>query len=198
MSTDLSSGRANQKQRTRRALLDAAQYLLVGGEAPTIDEIAETALVSRATVYRYFPSVDALVAEALLEQPLKQPEELLNDIEDPLERVAQVVEHINDILFSNEVINHITVRSFATQWLDADPKDRPIRPGRRLPLINAALEPLGDKVDPDELQLLRDALALIVGIEAVVSLRDVCGLDVASARRTALWAANQLTKALTG
>ena len=62
--TNLTEGRANQKQRTYQALLDAALGLSEAGQQPTLRDIANKAMVSRATAYRYFPSVDALIHEA--------------------------------------------------------------------------------------------------------------------------------------
>ncbi|MFN3628321.1 MAG: TetR family transcriptional regulator, partial [Parvibaculum sp.] len=50
-----SEARANQKRRTRKDLLQAAARLLKEGRNPSLEEIAEEALVSRATAYRYFP-----------------------------------------------------------------------------------------------------------------------------------------------
>ncbi|MDX6280359.1 MAG: hypothetical protein QOH03_1430 [Kribbellaceae bacterium] len=51
------SGRAQQKHRTRQALLDAYFALLrEGGESPTVAQVAEKAGISVATAYRYFPS----------------------------------------------------------------------------------------------------------------------------------------------
>src|SRR5438045_3173451 len=52
--------RANQKRRTRQALIDAAVALRNEGRDPGFAEVAERALVSRATAYRYFASVQAL------------------------------------------------------------------------------------------------------------------------------------------
>ena len=55
------SGRIRQKERTRAALLDAARELVARGEMPGVEEAAETAGVSRATAYRYFPNQRALL-----------------------------------------------------------------------------------------------------------------------------------------
>ena len=63
---ELSSGRVRQRRRTRRALLLAAGELVEAGRTPTVAEAADAADVSRATAYRYFPSQDALLAEAVL------------------------------------------------------------------------------------------------------------------------------------
>ena len=62
--SDAERGRPNQKTRTRKDLLQAASLLMKQGRTPTLEEVAEEALVSRATAYRYFPNVDALMVEA--------------------------------------------------------------------------------------------------------------------------------------
>ena len=55
--------RANQKARTRAAIIAAAQELQRQGTQPTIEQAAEQARVSRATAYRYFPTKEALLVE---------------------------------------------------------------------------------------------------------------------------------------
>ncbi|HET7483433.1 MAG TPA: TetR/AcrR family transcriptional regulator, partial [Actinomycetota bacterium] len=49
-------GRARQKSRTRRALIEAARESFREGHVPTIATAAELADISRATAYRYFPT----------------------------------------------------------------------------------------------------------------------------------------------
>jgi AcrR family transcriptional regulator len=48
-------GRVNQKRRTRAAIVAAAIELVEQGQSPTVAEVADAALVSRATAYRFFP-----------------------------------------------------------------------------------------------------------------------------------------------
>src|ERR687883_1696561 len=60
-------GRINQKRRTREAILAAAVELVEQGQSPTVAEVADAALVSRATAYRYFPTQEYLLFEAALE-----------------------------------------------------------------------------------------------------------------------------------
>src|SRR5687767_2273646 len=55
--------RANQKERTREALVGAAKELARRGAAPSVAEAAEQARVSRATAYRYFPTQESLLIE---------------------------------------------------------------------------------------------------------------------------------------
>jgi AcrR family transcriptional regulator len=56
--------RADQKQRTRQALIDAAKALAANGRPLTIAEVAEAAQVSIAAGYRYFSNPNDLVLEA--------------------------------------------------------------------------------------------------------------------------------------
>ncbi|HET6470955.1 MAG TPA: TetR family transcriptional regulator, partial [Pseudomonadales bacterium] len=55
------SGRHNQRRRTRKDLLTAAATLMRSGAKPSLEAVAEAAMVSRATAYRYFPSIEALL-----------------------------------------------------------------------------------------------------------------------------------------
>src|SRR6476620_8193500 len=58
------NGRTGQKRRTRDALIAAARQLVADGATPTVEAAAETASISRATAYRYFPNQRALLVAA--------------------------------------------------------------------------------------------------------------------------------------
>jgi len=55
--------RERKKEATREALIRAAYTLFQdrGFDAVTIDELADTALISRSTFFRYFPTKEAIV-----------------------------------------------------------------------------------------------------------------------------------------
>jgi AcrR family transcriptional regulator len=191
----LERGRTNQKQRTRQALLDACARVLELGRTPTLAEVAEEALVSRATAYRYFPSIEALIEEAFFERAIPTAEEVFSEqIDDPLERVLRVEQALNDVLFAHEVSTHVVVRNIIDAWLAEGHGNRVMRPGRRLPALDAALEPLADALGQRRLRRLRNALALTIGTEAVLATRDVCGLDVDEAREVTRWASAALLR----
>jgi AcrR family transcriptional regulator len=87
-------GRINQKRRTRAAIVAAAAELVRQGKSPTVAEVADAALVSRATAYRYFPSQEYLLAEAALQSIHGDIDETLSPIEsvdDPTLRLDAVV-----------------------------------------------------------------------------------------------------------
>ena len=75
---DDATGRPNQKSRTRKDLLAAAARLMKQGNKITLDEVAEEAMVSRSTAYRYFPSVEALIVEAPIDDAVPDPRELFS------------------------------------------------------------------------------------------------------------------------
>lgn len=58
-----------RSEATRLAILDAAADLALSGECvPTIDAVASRAGVSRTTIYKWWPSSAAVLAEGLLER----------------------------------------------------------------------------------------------------------------------------------
>ena len=73
---DSGAGRPNQKSRTRKDLLRAAARLMKDGNCPTFEDVAEEALVSRATAYRYFSGLEALLVEAALDVAMPDAEAL--------------------------------------------------------------------------------------------------------------------------
>src|SRR5215472_18201050 len=82
--------RTNQKARTRMAIVAACHELIQTGAVVTIPEIAKRALVSEATVYRYFPDLASLVNDALVGL-WPSPAEALGPIAgstDPVGRIA--------------------------------------------------------------------------------------------------------------
>lgn len=96
--------RANQKRRTRKDLLQAAARLMKEGRTPSLEEIAEEALVSRATAYRYFPNVEALLIEAPLDLALPDEEQMFrgSPAADPVARMERVDKAFHDMILDNE------------------------------------------------------------------------------------------------
>lgn len=193
------TGRPNQKQRTRKDLLQAASRLVRKGLTPTLEAVAEEALVSRATAYRYFPSVDALLAEAAMDVATPEAEALFGGPDapaDPAGRLHRVDAAFHDMVLANEPAMRIMLaRSVERVARGDDGGGLPLRQNRRLPLIEQALEPLRDAVPPAELDRLAKALSLIIGTEAMVALKDVLRVDDAEARAIKRWAIDALLRA---
>lgn len=197
-------GRANQLRRTRKDLLQAAARLAREGRSPTLDEVAEAAMVSRATVYRHFPDVNALLVEAALDIDTPQAEVVLRDAPagDPVARLERVDAAFEAMIRDNEVplrlmLKHTMERSVraVNTAKTAEAGSAPLRQNRRAPLIDAALEPVRAQFRPAALKTLRPALAMVIGTEAMLALKDVMQLDEAEARRVRRWAIRALVEA---
>jgi AcrR family transcriptional regulator len=187
------TGRAEQKGRTKRALIAAARDLLANGTTPTVEEAAAAATISRATAYRYFSNQRALLAasfpdlgrDSLLgEAPPDAPEERLEIVVDTITR--QVLEH-------EPALRHMLRLS-----LDPDPAargDLPFRKGRRIVWVSEALAPLRGALPDPALDRLVLAIAASVGIDALVWLVDVAGLSRERAVEQMRWTALALLRA---
>jgi AcrR family transcriptional regulator len=192
------SGRSNQKTRTRKDLLQAAAQLVKQGQSPTLEDVAEAALVSRATAYRYFPSIDALLVEAAVDVAVPGPSEVFKGelSRDPVERLLRAEAALTDMIVSNEVL----LRTMLAHTLQhgaktGDDSKLPKRQNRRTPLIDAALEPEHHQFKPAALRELKRAMALFLGPEAFIVARDVLQIDDEEARRMKIWAIRALVTA---
>lgn len=189
------AGRANQRRRTRKALLDAAKRLMKQGRKPSFDEVAEEALVSRATAYRYFSGIEPLLVEAALD--LAMPDQSLFDgdcSENPVARLLRADRAVDDMIRSNDTAIR-TMLIHALQQQLSSPSELPARQNRRTPLIEAALQPAAALLDPGAHERLVRALALLVGTESVLVLDDVLQLEPAEARAVKDWAIRALIEA---
>lgn len=192
------AGRPNQKSRTRKDLLQAAARLLKEGHRPSLEEIAEAALVSRATAYRYFPTADAILFEVSLDVATPSPETLFADggDTDPVRRVQQVDTALHDVVLANEPALRMVLVHSIQKAMDPAPRGKaPARQNRRSPLIDKALEPLRGRLAPKALARLSRALALIIGPEGIVVAKDVLRLDDKEARSVKQWAIRALVEA---
>ncbi|MBB3393293.1 AcrR family transcriptional regulator [Rhizobium sp. BK275] len=190
--------RQNQRQRTRKDLLEAATRLMKQGNRPTLEDVAVEALVSRATAYRYFPSVEALLLEASIDIATPGAEELFGNESstDPATRVQLVDQVLHDMILANEApLRIMLAQSLERRAKAVDDGELLGRQNRRTPLIEAALEPARGAFDPKALEHLIKALSLIVGPEAMVVCKDVLQLDDADAREVKRWAIRTLVAA---
>ena len=185
-------GRANQKRRTRQALIDAAIALRDEGRNPTFAEVAERALVSRATAYRYFSSVEALVSETGAERSMRPLERIWRPGDDPVDGIGNAARELMKLLLQDEAGLHLMERSFMAVWLENEPGVRPLRPGRRMKYIEPIVASLKDELTPAARKRLVHALSMVMGSEAAVAVRDIGGASVDEALAAAAWAAQAL------
>jgi AcrR family transcriptional regulator len=185
-----STGRTNQKARTRATLLAATRELLAAGTSPTVEQAADRAAISRTTAYRYFPNQRALLSAVY---PETDAHSLLDADapDDPGERLERVLER-----FIGDVLEHEPeLRAQLRLSLDprpADPEQMPFRQGRAIGWIEDALAPLRGQIPDAELRRLVLAIRATTGIEALVWLTDVAGLTRADAAALMHSSANAL------
>ncbi|HLV37023.1 MAG TPA: TetR/AcrR family transcriptional regulator [Spirillospora sp.] len=188
-------GRINQKIRTRAAIKAAAAELIQRGEMPSMEQIAEAALVSKSTAYRYFPSQEALIAEIMLDNAVKSDLENVYEASKTsgtaAERLEAVIRADHALVVKHEHAFRKAIGVMLTSHMD-DSSRLPRRPGNRLRYLAEALAPLKDQLGEAVLQRLVMALALCVGIESIVVLRDICDLTPDEAKAVKLWMADAL------
>jgi AcrR family transcriptional regulator len=193
------SGRPAQRRRTRRAIVDATAQLIARGETPTIADVAAAADVSRRTVYMYFPSLDQLLIDATLgaisqaevDRALEPPE--LGD--DPGARVEAMARAVQGMSPEVERLGRSLIRLTVEPRAAGEHSASPRRGYRRIEWIESALAPLRDRLDPEQFQRLVCALAMVVGWEALIVQRDICGLSAHQGEELSVWAARALVEA---
>ncbi|HEV2027017.1 MAG TPA: TetR family transcriptional regulator [Candidatus Dormibacteraeota bacterium] len=185
--------RHRQKNRTRKALLNAASELLRLGREPTVAEVAEVAEVSRATAYRYFPTQESLLIEMRMfapEGPVERFDRVALETGDPVERVGVLAREVSEWAFQNETTLRTLLR------LSLDPETGFRRPGHRIRWIAEALQPLQGKVDGTTLDRLSSALTMFFGIDPIIPLTDFAELPPAKAIEVIEWAARTLVRSV--
>ncbi|QCY13311.1 TetR/AcrR family transcriptional regulator [Pseudomonas sp. MPC6] len=185
--------RANQKLRTRQALIDAAVAMRDEGHNPTVAQVAERAKVSRATAYRYFPSMEALISETAADREMQPLENLWRPGEDPVKGIGLAANALNTLLLDDEIGLHVMERSFMTVWLESESHE-PLRPGRRMSYIEPIVDSLKDVLSPRARKRLKQALSIVMGTEALIAVRDISGASIEESLDTAAWAARALVR----
>jgi AcrR family transcriptional regulator len=189
-------GRTHQKQRTREAMIGAARDLVAQGLTPTVEQAAEAARISRATAYRYFPNQRSLLVAAHPE--IEIPSLLPADApDDPAARLDLAMQALTRMIVDTESQQRTMLRLSLEE--DAGHGDELLlRQGRAIRWIEEALAPLENRLSGSELRRLALAIRSAVGIEALVWLTDVAGLDRDEATEIMRWSAGaMLQRALT-
>lgn len=135
---------------------------------PTVADVAERADVARATAYRYFPTQEALLLETTFlgdSGPMRSLPELVNEIQDPAQRVAEAVRRAATWTLGREA----RLRTILRMSLEHESVQRP---ARRRHYIAQLLEDVEAEIPRDAYERLTGSLTLLFGIDPIISIRD--------------------------
>lgn len=179
-------------------MLETATRLMQAGATPSVSEVAEAAEVSRATAYRYFPSQAALV-QAVVNEGLGPILTWRSASTDPERRVVELFDTAMPRIEAFEATFKAALKLSLDQWarrqagtLGGEPA---FTRGHRVDLLKDAIAPLKDRLPPREFKRLAQALSLIFGVEVLIVLKDIWGLDSRKRMSVAQWAAGALVRA---
>ena len=177
MSKDaLQSGRVNQKIKTRTAILGAAKRLLKKKKRITLEDVAQEASISRATIYRYFSNIELLIMESSLDIAHPGSEDIAEEVAGrSLEEVLIFVQqYYNGLAQKHETAFR---RYLSAALNESVTNNENIRGARRITTLNKALEPFRNDLSDTDFQNLVNASAILMGIDALTVSKDVCKLD---------------------
>ncbi len=193
--------RPAQRRRTRKAIVDATMALLARGETPSVEDVAAAADVSRRTVYLYFPTFDQLLIDATVgalsqtsvDRAIDADRE--GDASDVPDRVERMVRALHDVTPDVERLGRSLIRLTVDPPARTSGSEAPRRGYRRVEWIESALSPWRERIGPARWRRLVAALAMVVGWEALIVQRDVCGLSAAEGEELSVWAARAFLRA---
>jgi AcrR family transcriptional regulator len=169
------------------------------GQIPKLPEVAEEAMVSRATAYRYFSSDEALITEAAVHGQTPTAEHLFADdkVLDPEERLSKANAVMHDFIWGNQLQMRLVLARLLEHAAGAtNGQEQELRrQNRRTEFIQTALAPARDRFDKATYRKLSAALALVFGAESMVVFRDVLQIEEAEAREVENWIIRVLTRA---
>lgn len=152
-------------------------------------------MVSRATAYRYFPSQQSLLIEVQADATEPSIEALVDAAgSDVAARVEVVTRALTRAFLADEALFRNQIRAAQDAWFAREDTSFPVREGRRMRWIDKALEPAVGQIDGRAFKQLRNALAVVIGVEPVMSLRDICGLGPKATEDTLVWTAAALLR----
>jgi len=174
---NMDSGRIAQKMKTRKKLLLAANKMMIQGEEISVEQVAKEAGVSKATAYRYFSDKEILQREASLDNKSEDKDDLFSEFspDDLNGRINKLLQYHFDILTKNE--NEFRLYLSAVMQDSVQNKKNYSRAGRRILLTEEALISLKKNKSTEEFDKMVSAISVILGIESITILKDLCGLE---------------------
>jgi AcrR family transcriptional regulator len=191
----IDSGRIQQKLQTRAEIINAVRYLMQKDEKITLEDVVKKTHFSRATVYRYFASIEMLVAEASLDFFHKSSDQLLKEIQTlPLsERILNLQNYYTRLARENEIVFRRYLGAVLTASVTSKEK---LRGARRAKSFRMALEPYKNKLSEEVLNNLINIASVLSGIDSLIVCKDVCDLTGEEAESTLQWGMEMILKGI--
>ena len=116
---------------------------------------------------------------------------------DAEQSLLELFDAFSPIVTEQEVSMRTALRAYLDTWLENQRKgiEIPVREGRRMRWLDQALSSVRPKLTRRAWRRLRSALALTMGIDALVVMKDVCHLENDEALATLRWTATSLLRA---
>lgn len=159
-----------------------------------MEEAALAAGVSKRTAYRYFTSQEHLLADAALETLRPRIDALMRSVaasNDVHARVRALAVELRRLAEEHDAELREMIRASLDRAPvppgDAAPRQRG---GRRLDWIRLALAPVQNQLSTSGFAAATNALAVCLGIDALIVLRDICGLSGETAEHLMVWMAD--------
>lgn len=185
------------RARTQQLMLETARRLMQDGETPSVSEVAEAAGVSRATAYRYFPSQAALV-QTVVDEALGPILSWSSESKDAEARVTDLLTSSMPRILEYEATFKAALKLSLDQWarrqagtLGSEP---PFKRGHRVDLLQSAIAPLRKTLPKKAFARLAKALSLTYGLEVLIILKDLWGLEANEIEDVAVWASRALVR----
>lgn len=184
--------------RTRKLMLETAISVMQQGQTPSVSDVAEAAGVSRATAYRYFPSQAALV-HAVVNEGLGPILRWRSDSQDAEARILDLLSLTMPRVAEFEATFKAALKLSLDQWAQRRAgtlgEEPPFKRGHRVELLQMAIAPLKNKLPDHKFMRLAKALSLVYGLEVLIVLKDLWGLEFDETTDVATWAASALVRA---
>lgn len=186
------TGRINQKLKTRSKIIKSAQNFLAQGQSFTLEDVASASGVSRATIYRYYSSLEALSAEVALDLNIQSPEEIYEAHKHlPVqEMILQIQDYINRFSIDNEA----AFRKFLSIAISGDSPETK-RGARRVSTMNLVFQKEKLGTENSEIRNLIHIATVLMGMEALIVTKDVCRLGDEQSMELLRWGLDKILQA---
>ena len=189
-------GRVAQRNRTRKAIVDATMRLMAAGQTPSIADVVQAAEVSRRTIYLYFPTLEQLLLDATLGA-------LSQNTIDPVVGASTSGDAITRIEHLSRAVNALSAktmrlgRSLIRLTVEGEKRrsGSPRRGYRRIEWIEQSLESACHSLTRKEFDRLVSALSVLMGWEPLIVLKDLRGLEPKEAEDVLAFAARAVVDA---